>query len=415
MKRKYILPFVFAFLIYKCDAQNLIANSGFETYNALPTGPGEWWKVNGWNNVNNYPAFAWPYASPDYLSTNGTGQAHLPNSVYGNVNPFAGNAIMGFVAYYNQGVVDFREYISRPLSSPLIVGKKYDVSFMMTNGISNQYCGSGCNHIGVCFSINPLVQFQHEVINATPQCEINTVWWNTNWQLVTFSFTATAPFQHITIGNFYNDAATTHTVFNNSSPSSFGAYYFIDQLVTAPSAPLPINLLSFTGEFKNNINHLTWTTDNSTGNNYFEVEKSMDAIHFETIGKTNVAVNYLQTKYYSFDDALPHQGSNYYRIKLLESNGDYTYSNIINIENNIDDSFAITCSAIANGVYVLHGSNMKNTSIQVVDADGKIAGQIVNNNSDAEVTIDLSNYDNGIFYVYIFENQKSKSIKLIKL
>ncbi len=68
-----------------------------------------------------------------------------------------------------------------------------------------------------------------------------------------------------------------------------------------------------------------------------------------------------------------------------------------------------------NGIYVLHGSNMKNTSIQVVDANGKTAGQILNNNSDAEVTIDLSKCDNGIFYVYIFENQKSKSIKLIKL
>lgn len=412
MKRKIIISIFLFILLNNCVAQNLIANSGFETYNALPTGPGEWWKVAGWNNVNNYPAFAWPYASPDYLSTNGTGQAHLPNSIYGNVNPFAGNAIMGFVAYYNQGVVDFREYISRPLSSPLIVGKKYDVSFMMTNGISNQYCGSGCNHIGVCFSINPLVQIQHDVINATPQCEINTVWWSTNWQLVYFSFTATAPFQYITIGNFYNDAATAHTVFNNSSTSSFGAYYFIDELVTAPAAPLPISLTSFTGEVKSNINHLVWTTANEIYNHSFEVEKSPDATHFETIGKTNVGVSYLQTKYYSFDDVFPQQGSNYYRLKLLEMNGEYTYSAIIDIENSID--YFISCSTISNGVYVLHGSNIKNASIHVVDANGKIAGQIIDDNFGAEVTIDLSECKAGVYCVYIFDNQKSKSIKLIK-
>ena len=68
-------------------AQNLITNNGFETNTAVPNGYGQWHHCQGWNNVNNYIGFSWPYASPDYLRVGAGGGVGLPSNTFGTVNP----------------------------------------------------------------------------------------------------------------------------------------------------------------------------------------------------------------------------------------------------------------------------------------------------------------------------------------
>ncbi len=413
MKTKlFFLAFLFLFELHSI-AQNLVTNNGFETFNALPTGAGEWWKVSGWNNVNNQPVFAWPYASPDYLSTNGSGSAQLPNCIFGNVNPFSGNAVMGFVAYYNPGAADFREYISRPLSSPLIVGQTYTISFMMTNGNSNQYSGSGCNHIGVCLSSTPLTQLQHEPINVVPQFEISTDWWSTTWKLVSFTYTASTPFQHLTIGNFSNDINTTHTVFNPSATSTFGAYYFIDEVIVQASVPLPVELISFSGINENNVNHLDWTTASEINNDYFLVEKSQDGFSFDKIGSVNGNGNSTQISNYKFDDLHPNDQTNYYRLKQVDYNGDYKYSQIIALRNKGINFHCDPYLEMESGNYFVRCGQSKQFHAQILNTEGRrikdfqIAGE-------SENKIDLQELCSGMYILRIDDGERIQSFKLLK-
>ena len=412
MKLRFLLIMTLATITEKSAAQNMIANNGFEAYSALPTGPGEWWKVSGWNNVNNQAVFAWPYASPDYLSTGGTGQAHLPNSIYGNVNPYSGNAIMGFVTYYNQGAADFREYISRPLNTPMVFGQQYTFSFMMTNGMSGQYCGSGSNHIGVCFSVSPLAQSQHEPINVTPQWEISSVWWNTSWQLITFNYTATAAYRYFTIGNFYNDASTAHTVFNASSPSSFGAYYFIDEMIVQPTTPLPVLLLDFSGENNNNINHLSWTTATEIDNDHFNVERSSDGIVFEMIGTVAGNGNSTQALSYNYDDNVPLDGIGYYRLKQVDYNGAINYSQTIAIRNNKNNLHCFVYRGEESGKYILKCSLADSGNAAIINTDGKIL-RAMKISESSEMKIYLIDQSPGIYILRITDSTHEKNFKLI--
>lgn len=417
MKLRFILIIVLATIIEKSFAQNMIANNGFESFSALPTGPGEWWKVSGWNNVNNQAVFAWPYASPDYLSTNGSGQAHLPNSIYGNVNPYSGNAVMGFVTYYNQGAADFREYISRPLNTPMVVGQQYTFSFMMTNGISGQYCGSGSNHIGICFSVSPLAQSQHEPINVTPQWEISSVWWNTSWQLITFNYTATAAYRYFTIGNFYNDANTAHTVFNASSPSSYGAYYFIDEMIVQPTTPLPVLLLDFSGENQDKINHLLWSTATEINNDYFNVERSDDGISFNTIGRVNGHGNSNQVINYSFDDKYYTERINYYRLKQVDFNGVFKYSETISVKS--ENSFFQKLYVVANFtnselIIQLIDSKTDQISYRLMNMFGSAirSGSFLSHEGYNTFTIDVQTLSHGPYFL-LLTNKKESIIKKI--
>jgi hypothetical protein len=93
----------------------------------------------------------------------------------------------------------------------------------------------------------------------------------------------------------------------------------------SPTCPLPVTWLSFTGERKNNTDYLQWSTAQEKDNRSFEIEQSTDAVEFKTLGKTlseSAAIN-------TYNWQTPGQGALYYRIRQIDLNGRYSYSNII--------------------------------------------------------------------------------------
>lgn len=305
--------------------QNLVPNPSFETYSSLPTGAGQWSKAVGWSNVNGWIPFQWPYASPDYCHASGSGIIKLPNTVFGTVNAYDGNAIMGLIIYY-PSTSNFREYIATTLTSPMVVGNTYTVSFYITNGIAGSYGGMGISNLGVCLSSGALTQVDHEpIVSATPQYTAGTPFYSSSWQLITFNIVATQAYDHITVGNFDTDANTQAQTF--VSTSSPGAYYFVDAFTVEPATPLPIEMLDFTATAYNNSQvDLDWSTATETNNDFFTIEKTVDGVHWETVKQVDGAgTTTEQTNYFDVDRD-PYNGISYYRIKQTDYDGNFDYS-----------------------------------------------------------------------------------------
>jgi len=204
-------------------SQNLVPNGGFEEYSSLPNNYSQYYKAIGWTNVNGNPQGP-PYASPDYFHTLGT-----LGTYFGQIAPNSGSGQMGFYPYL-QSLGDAREYISRQLASPLITGQEYQLSFYLTNGTGGAYTAR-IDNMAIHFSTNPLVQLVDEVIQLTPTIELpGVIDLPNSWQQYVITFTATEPAEHITIGNFELDAATT-AIGGSSS------YYFVDDIVLIPLNP----------------------------------------------------------------------------------------------------------------------------------------------------------------------------------
>lgn len=218
-----------------CYAQNLVPNGDFESYTQLPAFSGQWGLSLGWTNCGGY-------GSPDYFHMSGSGNAQLPNAFTSTVYPHGGSAIMG-LALYESSFSDFREYVSRPLLTPLIVGQSYNLSFYVTNGTAPfNYGGYACDHFSIAFSTAPLSQSQISplIINFTPQLIYVGLLYNNNWQLVTFNFTADSAYQHVTFGSFVSDTIQQIQA-NDSASISSGAYYFIDDIVLTETTGLEAN------------------------------------------------------------------------------------------------------------------------------------------------------------------------------
>lgn len=94
--------------------------------------------------------------------------------------------------------------------------------------------------------------------------------------------------------------------------------------------PLPVELNYFYGEqVDNRYVELQWSTTQEEINSHFEVEKSIDGNRFETIGAIAGSGTTNETQFYSFKDEIPLPGINYYRLKQIDFDGEFTFSDVI--------------------------------------------------------------------------------------
>jgi len=96
--------------------------------------------------------------------------------------------------------------------------------------------------------------------------------------------------------------------------------------------PLPVELVSFIGEFEKGKVLLQWKTASELNNERFILERSVNGIHFVALYAVEGAGSTSIPQEYSYTDQSPFPGINYYRLKQIDFNQAFTYSKIISVE-----------------------------------------------------------------------------------
>jgi hypothetical protein len=96
---------------------------------------------------------------------------------------------------------------------------------------------------------------------------------------------------------------------------------------TTPDNSLPVSLLDFFAAIENKKVKLTWSTTTEWENNHFEIERSADGRIFHTIGKMDGHGNSNNLHRYTFYDEQPFAGKIFYRLKQVDINKQFTFSN----------------------------------------------------------------------------------------
>jgi hypothetical protein len=146
-------------------------------------------------------------------------------------------------------------------------------------------------------------------------------------------------------GTSFNLRFSTSTN-NNNTNAIWGVFY-----TNGSNSPLPVQLTEFTGVADKEVNHIGWTTVTEINCSYFEVERSNDGSNFTSLGTVQGAGNSTLTNHYTFTDETPFLGANYYRLKQMDYDGQYRYSNEISITNNNYLTLAVD-------VYTLQGQKI---------------------------------------------------------
>lgn len=234
-------------------ANNLVPNPSFDNPQTCPT---------GWSTIGVLPGYfgiplgfaghAPPWHRPTSHAgssdvynvcgtTGSTWDMRVPNNAMGGQWPVSGTGYAGVIAYDRKE--ELREYIEAPLTSPMLPGQLYRVSFNVSLSDKSKDC---VPHLGAHLSVGPVTASHNWLaLPLVPQIQ-NTggpLCDDDNWTLISGVYLAVGGEDHIVIGNFSPDAGMT--VHNNSGAQagrfSRGSYYYIDDvcvtcLCTAPPA-----------------------------------------------------------------------------------------------------------------------------------------------------------------------------------
>jgi hypothetical protein len=182
--------------------------------------------------------------------------------------------------------------------------------------------------------------------------------------------------------------------------------------------PLPVHLLAFTGENHKGINYLKWSTASEINNDHFEIERSSNAIDFITIHTVRGAGNSTSVHEYTSMDANAPIGTSYYRLKQVDFNGEFEYSNIIAVKNSFAaGSLSIekidNVSLLAN--YTTESS--EEITIRLIDIKGHIlhsANMHVNAGTN-QFSINAEQLQHGLYILEVIDHLRNSSkIRFVK-
>ncbi|MFT7557579.1 MAG: hypothetical protein ACI83D_000244 [Planctomycetota bacterium] len=161
-------------------------------------------------------------------------------------------------------------------------------------------------------------------------------------------------------------------------------------IYTGPFDPslLPVELGEFSARADQNggFVELIWSTLSEIKFDFFEVERSTDGERFVTVGSSVGSGNNPGGSNYSFRDEQPKDGDNYYRLKIIDIDGSYEYSDVVSAKFDYfvemyptfvtTGNEIITCNFTGENVdqgNILVVSNSRGETIQTVEVAGSSA------------------------------------------
>lgn len=123
---------------------------------------------------------------------------------------------------------------------------------------------------------------------------------------------------------------------NNSDRWNYGVNFPVVVL-----SAIPVELVSFTSKLIGNDVQLNWKTASETNNMGFEVEKFSGST-WDRIGFINGNGTTTETKTYSFLDKNETAGTYSYRLKQLDFDGAFEYSNVIEVDVESPQQFTLS-------------------------------------------------------------------------
>lgn len=221
-----------------------------------------------------------------------------------------------------------------------------------------------------------------------------------------------------------NSANTSGT---GSVPNNIWGYGKLNVL-EAISEPLPVELSSFTAKvLKDGRILLKWRTETEVSNYGFEIERIQnyeigELQDWDKIGFVNGNGNSNSPKEYSFQDSDRKFGKYSYRLKQIDNDGKFEYSQVIEVNvGNIPNGFVLEqnypnpFNPSTKIKFVVEET--QNVVLKVYDVLGKEVETLYNNIADGgkvyETEFDAKNYSSGIYFYRLELNNKVENRKML--
>jgi hypothetical protein len=187
-------------------------------------------------------------------------------------------------------------------------------------------------------------------------------------------------------------------------------------IVSSPSSFLPIELAFFHAFPQDGKAVLKWETASEAGNSHFMVERSADLRDFEAIGRVEGQGNSSQSVHYQFIDHVPLPSVNYYRLRQVDYDGQYSLSPVRAVEFLGKDNGLF--------LYPLPAGNRLNVSFNrpaegksrllLFNAAGQLLETISVEDGAFQMELNLDAFPTGMYLLRWESERQVETVKLVK-
>lgn len=174
--------------------------------------------------------------------------------------------------------------------------------------------------------------------------------------------------------------------------------------------PTPVELATFSAnKLGDDKVTLDWTTSSEINNDFFQVERSADGKNFELLGIVAGHGNSTEEINYNYIDTKPLYGNNYYRLKQVDFDGAFEYSDIrvVRFEDNFEFKASVFPNPVSENIHIsARGLSQENSAIAVELVN--TLGQVVKRKTFAGQSdlyiMETDGVSDGQYYVVIRNN-----------
>jgi hypothetical protein len=182
--------------------------------------------------------------------------------------------------------------------------------------------------------------------------------------------------------------------------SRSGLTAFSHFTVLSPSTPLPLKMITFSAQLTDRTVNLQWRTTGEVNTSHFEVERSGTGGQYSRLGTVAADKASLPTHDYRFADKAPLNGVNVYRLKMVDANGAFTYSNAVVVKLDAASMVQLFPNPASGMLYLQVNGMSENARLQIFDVTGRqVRQQSFNGTGTVSISLDISDLPKGAYHL----------------
>lgn len=155
--------------------------------------------------------------------------------------------------------------------------------------------------------------------------------------------------------------------------NGFGANNMSFITALRASVTLPVTLSSITAKKEGEVVSIKWSTSSESNSSHFIVLKSINGKDFHQIGRIEASDNSNTRVDYAFKDIEPVNGVNYYKLKMVDMDGEYKESFVLTVSFDLDKADIIILANSEKGLikFDIYSPRSEKAKLSLLDINGK--------------------------------------------
>ncbi|QRR01454.1 T9SS type A sorting domain-containing protein [Dyadobacter sandarakinus] len=213
-------------------------------------------------------------------------------------------------------------------------------------------------------------------------------------------------------GGYYTYASSAANAGNVKTEDSKGKtdFWIVRIASIDDKDPLPVTLTTFTARKESTTALLTWQTTSETRSSHFEIEHSVNAKTWNHLTSVNALGESAQLHNYQFVHQNPVNGDNYYRLKMVDTDGSFTYSKVEQVSFVLDFDVNVYPNPASEIIHFQASDWTKVKRVEVLNAQGKV---VYRSGKKPVQQLNAEAFGTGLYFVKIIDINGSETVRKI--